>query len=73
MDRITIAVRRVQGGWRVLRNQRPVGEYDYRVDAEEAALSLARRLHLSGREVELLVQTEGSRHMTPMTGWETVR
>ncbi|MDP3406318.1 MAG: hypothetical protein Q8S03_16630 [Brevundimonas sp.] len=70
MDKVTIVVRRVQGGWRVLKNKRPAGEYDYRVDAEEAGLRLTRRLHLSGQDVELLVQAEGSQEMTPMTGWE---
>ena len=72
MEKITISVLRIQGGWRVLKNSRPVGDYDYRVDAEEAGLALTRDIHLSGREVELLVQHDGSHEIEPMTGWRTV-
>jgi len=72
MEKITIAVLRVQGGWRLLKNDRPLGEYDYRVDAEEAGFKLTRQLHQSGREVELLVQKDGSHDVTPMIGWATV-
>lgn len=71
MDMITIAVLRVQGGWRVLKGRRPMGEFDYRVDAEEKGLQLTLDLHRAGRDVELLVQEEGSHDLTPMTGWET--
>ena len=72
MEKITIAVLRVQGAWRLLRDHRRVGEYDYRIDAEEAGLDLARQLHRSGRDVEVLVQEDGSHDVTPMRGWETV-
>ena len=72
MEKITISVLRIQGSWRVLKNARPVGDYDYRVDAEEAGLALTRDIHLSGREVELLVQQDGSHDIEPMTGWRTV-
>jgi hypothetical protein len=72
MEKITIAVLRVRGGWRVLKNARPIGDYDYRVDAEEAGLTLTRQIHLSGRDVELLVQADGSHDIVSMGGWETV-
>ncbi|WP_428061364.1 hypothetical protein [Brevundimonas sp.] len=72
MEKITVAVLRTQGGWRVMKDDRQIGEYDFRVDAEDAGLKLTRQIHLSGRDVELLVQTEGSHDVTPMRGWETV-
>lgn len=72
MEKITIAVLRVQGAWRLLRNTRLLREYDFRVDAEEAGLNLTRQLHRSGRDVEFLVQEEGSHELAPMRGWETV-
>lgn len=72
MEKITLAVLRVQGGWRVLKNDRLTGDYDYRIDAEEAGLELARRLHMSGCDVELLVQKDGSHDLVAMGGWETV-
>ncbi len=72
LDKITIAVLRVQGGWRLLKNNRLAGEYDYRIDAEDAGLALAKRLHQSGRDIELLVQREGSHDLEPIRGWETI-
>lgn len=72
MEKITIAVLRVRGGWRVMRNDRRVGIFDYRVDAEEAGLDLTRRLHRAGRDVELLVQQDGSHDVQPVLGWQTV-
>ncbi|QTC92822.1 hypothetical protein [Brevundimonas goettingensis] len=72
MDKITIAVLRVQGGWRVMRNDRRVGQYDYRVDAEEAGLDLTQRLHRAGRDVELLVQQDGSHDVEAVMGWQTL-
>ena len=72
MEKITVAVLRTQGGWRVMKDDRQIGEYDFRVDAEDAGLKLTRQIHLSGRDVELLVQTEGSHDVTLMRGWETV-
>lgn len=72
MDKITIAVLRIQGGWRVMKGDRQVGQFDYRIDAEEAGFDLTQRLHRSGRDVELLVQQDGSHDVTPLVGWETV-
>lgn len=72
MEKITIAVLRIQGGWRVMKDDRKVGQYDDRIDAEEAGFDLTRRLHRSGHDVELLVQQDGSHDVTPLRGWETV-
>ena len=72
MDKITIAVLRIRGGWRVMKDNRQVGCFDYRVDAEDAGFNLTRRLHRSGRDVELLVHQDGSHQLTPLRGWETV-
>lgn len=72
MEKITIAVLRVRGGWRVLRNDRLTGQYDYRIDAEDAGLEMAKRLHRSGADVDLLVQQDGSHDLEPLHGWETV-
>lgn len=73
MEKITIAVLRIRGGWRVMKDDRQVGQYDYRIDAEEAGFGLTQRLHRSGRDVELLVQQDGSHEVTPLRGWETVQ
>ncbi len=72
MGKITIAVLRFQGGWRVMKDDRLVGQHDYRVDAEEAGLQLTRRLHREGQDVELLVQQDGSHDVQPLMGWQTV-
>lgn len=72
MEKITIAVLRVQGGWRVMKGDRKVGHYDYRIDAEEAGLELMQRLHRAGQDVELLVQQDGSHDVEPLMGWQTV-
>ena len=72
MEKITVAVLRTEGGWRVMRDDRQIGEYDFRVDAEDAGLKLTRQIHLAGRDVELLVQKDGSWEVTPLAGWATV-
>ena len=56
----------------MMKDDRQVGLYDYRIDAEEAGFDLTRRLHRSGHDVELLVQRDGSHALTPLRGWETV-
>lgn len=71
MEKITVAVLRTRGGWRLMKADRQVGEYDFRVDAEDAGLKLTRQLHLSGQDVELLVQQVGSDDVAPMSGWAT--
>ena len=68
MQKITVAVLRIQGGWRLMKDDGQIGEYDFRVDAEDAGLKLTRRIHLSGQDVDLLVQQEGSYDVTPMPG-----
>ncbi|CAN5386317.1 hypothetical protein BH10PSE1_BH10PSE1_30120 [soil metagenome] len=72
MGKITVAVLRTRGGWRLMKDDRQVREYDFRVDAEEAGLKLTRQIHLAGQDVELLVQTDESYDALPMGGWATV-
>jgi len=72
MTKITVAVLRTEGGWRLMKDDRQVREYDFRVDAEDAGLKLTRQIHLAGQDVELLVQQDGSYDVTPMQGWATV-
>lgn len=40
---LEILIVNVRGSWRLLTAAGPKGRFDYRVDAEEAALKLARR------------------------------
>jgi hypothetical protein len=72
MEKITIAVLRTKDGWRVMKDNRQVAEYDFRDDAENAGFRLTRQIHLSGQDVELLVQQAGSYDVNPMPGWATV-
>ena len=46
-------------GWRIVTDRHRWGRYRYRVDAEEAALRLAERARLDGKEIEVLVQEPG--------------
>jgi len=55
-DRVCFAIIRVQGGWRLIAPQGRWGLHMYKVDAEEAALRLAKQLRGEGVEVEILVQ-----------------
>jgi hypothetical protein len=55
-EKATIAVLRTGGLWRVLTPGETDRTYDYRVDAEEAALKLADRARDAGREAEILTQ-----------------
>jgi hypothetical protein len=43
-------------GWRILTRQHPWGQFAYRVDAEEAAIRLARKAREHGRDVEIWVR-----------------
>jgi hypothetical protein len=43
-------------GWRIVARDHRWGRYQFRVDAEEAALRLAARARLMGQELEVLVQ-----------------
>jgi hypothetical protein len=56
---ITIAILRNQDGWRVISDGGAVGDYAYRVDAEEAALRFAKAAGGTGRPVEILLQQPG--------------
>jgi hypothetical protein len=50
------AVLRTGAYWRVLAPDTTARTYDYRIDAEEAALKLADRARESGLETEILLQ-----------------
>lgn len=56
---ISIAILRKDGGWRVISDGGQVGDFAYRVDAEEAALRFATAAEGSGRPVEILLQQPG--------------
>ncbi len=55
----SIAVVRSHGGWRVLSAKGAAGDYAFQVDAEDAALRVARASQPAGCEVEILVQQPG--------------
>jgi len=48
-------------GWRILSDGERWGRFGYRVDAEEAALRLAREAARAGRTVEIWVQDVSGR------------
>ena len=48
-------------GWRILARNERWGRFDYRVDAEEAALRLAQKAIAAGETVEIWVQGVGGR------------
>lgn len=56
---ISLAILRNSGGWRVISDGGLVGDYAYRVDAEEAALRFAAASSGAGRAVEILLQQPG--------------
>ena len=56
---ISIAILRNKDGWRVISDGGAVGDYAYRVDAEEAALRFAAAAGGTGRPVEILLQQAG--------------
>ncbi len=53
---LRLAVLRFEDGWRILAPNGRWGRFRYRVDAEEAALRLARKARAEGREVTVWVQ-----------------
>lgn len=53
---LCLAVIRFPDGWRILAPNGRWGRFRYRVDAEEAALRLARKARAGGREVDVWVQ-----------------
>jgi hypothetical protein len=48
-------------GWRILADEARWGRFEYRVDAEEAALRLARKARIEGRDVSIWVQDMSGR------------
>jgi hypothetical protein len=61
----TLAVLRFAEGWRIVDQRHRWGRFQYRVDAEEAALRLASRIKGEGREVQVLVQ-QGDGELRPL-------
>lgn len=53
---VRLIVVRYPDGWRILGEKGRWGRYAYRVDAEEAALRLARKIRADGHEVRIWVQ-----------------
>jgi hypothetical protein len=53
---LCLAVVRFPDGWRILAANGRWGRFPYRVDAEEAAIRLARKARAEGREVSIWVQ-----------------
>ena len=51
-----VAVVRIGAEWRVVTRAQRSGPYAYRVDAEEAALQLCRKVRTNGGAARLLVQ-----------------
>lgn len=64
---ISLAILRNSGGWRVISDGGMVGDYAYRVDAEEAALRFAAASRGTGKAVEILLQEPGG-ELRPFTG-----
>lgn len=52
----SLGVVRHADGWTIVVSGRRWGRFAYKVDAEEAALRLARRMAQSGEQVEVMVQ-----------------
>lgn len=50
------AIIRFPEGWRVVQDGKKRGRFNFKIDAEEAALRLAEELRRAGRTVEVLVQ-----------------
>lgn len=53
---LSLAIIRFPDGWRILAPHGRWGRFAYRVDAEEAAIRLARKARAEGRSVTLWVQ-----------------
>jgi hypothetical protein len=52
----SIAVVYFADGWRIVAGDRRWGRFQFRVDAEEAALRLAGQSRLAGKELKIIVQ-----------------
>jgi len=53
-----LAIIRADDGWSLVSDERTLGRFRYRVDAEEAGLRLVERARLDHHEIQLLVQDE---------------
>lgn len=53
-----LAIIRVDDGWSLVSDDRTLGQFRYRVDAEEAALRPVERARLDHQEIQLLIQDE---------------
>lgn len=53
---ISLVIVHFPEGWRILERKERWGRFEYRVDAEEAALRLATKLRAEGRAVDIWVQ-----------------
>ena len=69
-DTIQFTVIRGDGDWRVLRDGRPSGHFDFSVDAIESALVKATTLIDKGEQVEVFVQDAAGqlRQVDPSAG-----
>ncbi len=56
-----IAIIRADAGWSLVSGERTLGRFDYRVDAEEAALRLAQEARLEHRRIRLLAPDDHGR------------
>ena len=65
LRRTTVSIVRAGPAWRIYCDGRVRGLYPFRVDAEEAALRLAREAGARGTPVEILVQ-ESYGEMRPL-------
>jgi hypothetical protein len=63
----TFAVLRTGAYWRVLAPGETFRTYDYRIDAEEAALKLADRARESGEDTEVLLHVARHLHLEART------
>ena len=61
MSALRLTIVHTPDGWRIRARRGLWGRFDYRVDAEEAALRLARKARANGREVEIWVQDRTGR------------
>ena len=63
---IQIAIVRFRDGWRIVAGEGHWGQFEYRVDAEEAALRIAERIRGEGQSVEIVAQDVFG-HVEPLT------
>lgn len=55
---ISLGVLRMGDGWTIVASGRRWGRFAYKIDAEEAAIRLARRIAAEGGRVEVVVQEQ---------------